>query len=60
MVNNFGRLIDKRYASALPEEGREFFHFILDGAPENGADGTGPASTIPALSMRTALSKTSN
>ena len=32
MVNNFGRLIDKRYASALPEEGREFFHFILDGA----------------------------
>ena len=32
MVNNFGRLIDKRYASDLPEEGREFFHFILDGA----------------------------
>jgi light-regulated signal transduction histidine kinase (bacteriophytochrome) len=32
MVYNFGRLIDKRYAADLPEEGREFFHFILDGA----------------------------
>jgi light-regulated signal transduction histidine kinase (bacteriophytochrome) len=32
MVNNFGQLIEKRHASALNDEGREFFHFMIDGA----------------------------
>lgn len=32
MVNNFGQLIEKRHASDLKGEAREFFHFMIDGA----------------------------